>query len=351
MDNRILELLVKKKLGTLSLSEHSELGKLAGEMEALDNFRNTLDEFWDRPLTYDGDKERKREDECLVQVNKKIVALPDGKSDVSLKTINWKKITAIAAILAVVFGFSAFYFSSIESGTEHQNTIVTRKGSKSMVILPDGSKVWINNDSKITYGKSFGKELRELTLVGEAYFDVVKDINKPFIVHTQTADVRVLGTTFNVKAYAGDANLETTLLRGSVEVDIKGEANQMIRLKPNEKVIIKTHTLVNAVGSIKTDEPKIVLMNIRKSIQDSTMVLETQWVANRLVFEQEKLSDIIAVLERWYNVRIEVQVPEAMGQKISGTFEDESIADIMKSILAVNGLKYKMQNNSITIYK
>lgn len=350
MDNRIIELLVKKKLGTLSLSEHTELGKITSEKENLENFHNTLNEFWDNPLTYANEDEN-RVGESLERVNKKIAKLSLQEPNVATKIIKWPKLIVVAATLTAILGFGIFYLNRIETGIEHQNIIVTRKGSKSMVILPDGSKVWINNDSKITYGKSFGKGTRELTLVGEAYFDVIKDKTRPFIVHTKTADIKVLGTAFNVRAYAGDPNLETTLLRGAVEVNINGEEAQKILLKPNEKVIIKANTRKSTTSSLQVEEPKIVLMNIKRSVQDSNMVKETQWVENRLVFEQEKLSDIVSVLERWYNVKIEVKVPEAMDKKITGTFEDKSVVDIMETIHAVTGLKYKMQNNTISIYK
>lgn len=346
MDNRILELLIKKKLGTLSLSEHTELGNLTADMEEV---AHNIDEFWEQPLTYEANPGDTDLDACLSKLNGKIDALP--KLHKVEKRISWKKMTAIAAGLIFLASFSVVYLRSQKAEIEHLHTVVTRKGSKSMVILPDGSKVWINNDSKIIYGKSFGKDIRELTLVGEAYFEVVKDRNKPFIVHTKEADIRVLGTKFNVKAYKEDAKIETTLLTGAVEVDIKGENTQIIRLKPNEKVTIYTTIQGRNDALEKADEPKIVLRDIRKGLSQNAIVLETQWLENRLAFEQEKLANIIPILERWYNVKIESKVPEAMDKKITGTFQDESLPDILTSILTVMDLKYKMNNQTISIYK
>lgn len=350
MENRIVELLVKKKLGTLSLSERTELAHISSENEHLNRYSHTLDQFWDKPLNYDSVDQDQRAALSLQRLNKKIAGLAHQPALVKSKTFNRTRVISIAASLILIIGFIAILKLSSDSELESQNTIVTRKGSKSMIILPDGSRVWINDDSKITYGKSFGKESRELKLEGEAYFDVVKDKTRPFIVHTKTADIKVLGTAFNVKAYADDSNLETTLLRGAVEINIKGDSEQKIRLKPNEKIIIKSPGQAQTTKLTDLAEPKILLINIKRSVQDSSMVKETQWVANRLVFEQEKLADIVSVLERWYNVKIDNQVPASLDIKISGTFEHKSIAEIMDSIHAVTGLNYKMQNNTLTIY-
>ncbi len=101
------------------------------------------------------------------------------------------------------------------------NVVATRKGSKTNLVLPDGTKVWVNADSRLSYGKNFGNQLREVYLEGEAYFDVAEDKRKPFIVHTNNIDVKVLGTAFNVRAYGNEVNTQTTLLRGSVEVMLK----------------------------------------------------------------------------------------------------------------------------------
>src|SRR5205085_10891901 len=87
-----------------------------------------------------------------------------------------------------------------------QNTVMTKPGSKSKLQLPDGTQVWLNSDSKITYGESFMGATREVQLSGEAYFDVVKDKEHPFIIHTQSIDLKVLGTAFNVRSYANEKN-------------------------------------------------------------------------------------------------------------------------------------------------
>src|SRR4029078_631833 len=100
------------------------------------------------------------------------------------------------------------------------NTVSTKRGSKSKVQLPDGTQVWLNADSRIAYNEKFQGNLREVTLEGEAYFDVVRDEKRPFVIHTAAIDIKVLGTAFNVRSYANEKNTETSLIRGSIEVTL-----------------------------------------------------------------------------------------------------------------------------------
>ena len=111
------------------------------------------------------------------------------------------------------------------------------------MLLPDGSTVWLNAGSRLTYDSLYGTTLREVTLSGEAYFDVVKNPKKPFIIHTGKINIRVLGTVFNVKSYPEEQTIETSLIKGSIEVSFPSQPSKKIILKPNQKLIIdKTET-------------------------------------------------------------------------------------------------------------
>ena len=102
---------------------------------------------------------------------------------------------------------------------------------------------WLNADSKLTYDENFRGDYREVSLEGEAFFDVVKDKTRPFIIHTKTLDIRVLGTAFNVSAYESEKNTETALFRGSVEVTLHNNPEKKIVLKPNEKLMVNNKSL------------------------------------------------------------------------------------------------------------
>lgn len=232
-----------------------------------------------------------------------------------------------------------------------EQLVITEKGSKSRIILPDGSKVWINSDSKLTYGDNYGKDNRVVQLSGEAFFEVVKDKNHPFIVHTRSIDVKVLGTIFNVRAYENERNTQTTLLRGSVEVFLKGKSNKKILLRPNEKIIVQNND--NQLKSIVSDPtpktPEISILEIDKNSIDSN-IDNTQWVQNKLVFYDEGLESIIPTLERWYNVKILVNNPALTSMKFSGKFEDDTLIDVLESLKISSGINYKIKKNIVIIY-
>ena len=119
-----------------------------------------------------------------------------------------------------------------------KNEIATLPGTHSKTILPDGSTVWLNAGSKLTYNKNFNTATREVELSGEAYFDVKKDEHHPFIIHTSAMHIKVLGTAFNVKSYPGDKSSETSLIRGSIEVTMNNRPQEKIILHPSEKLVV-----------------------------------------------------------------------------------------------------------------
>jgi len=188
-----------------------------------------------------------------------------------------------------------------------QQQLATRYGNRIHAILPDGSSVWLNSGSTIKYAENLevdGK--REVTLNGEAYFDVKHDTVHPFVVHAGKMNVVVLGTAFNVRAYAGDAYMETTLIRGKVEVINANNPGQNIILYPNEKVTLATRSDVTQkskltvktapVDSLATASAAITLPN--------EAIAETGWVNNKLIFKKENFNDLAKQLERWYNINI-----------------------------------------------
>lgn len=345
MKDRIINLLIKKKLEALSLEEHAELNRLLAENKLAENVSQTLDGFWEEPIPYKENPAKKVDADKLWNRVQQKIDQPDVIKT-RQKSYNWFKITGIAASLFLVMGLAFFYLENPKNESDPTNVVVTKKGSKSFVILPDGSKVWINNDSKLFYTHSFNQKTREVTLVGEAYFDVVKDKTRPFIVHTDHADVQVLGTAFNVKAYANAATTETTLLRGAVELILKGKDPKKIALIPNQKLIINNRLPDNTLNR----REEIVLFSVKKQPGD-TLSSETQWINNKLTFDQEQLEDIVPVLERWYDVKIKMRIPK-MDKKITGTFENRTITDVLDAIQFAGGFKYKISNgNQIIIYK
>ncbi len=274
--------------------------------------------------------------------------------------------------LSGVFGVLAFlvYFllgrETVESKelasnqlNSAHNEVKVSFGSKSKIQLPDGTQVWINSGSKLTYSGKFKGHLREVFLDGEAYFDVVKDPQRPFIVHAANIDIRVLGTAFNVRAYDADKSIEATLIHGSIEVVNRSQPDApKVMLKPHEKMIFNKQ-IEQVISSspisrngIKenTSISTILIKPLPKNIADS-VVHETSWLYNKLVFDEEEMTDVVIKLERWYNVKIKITDEKVKNYRISGTFIDETVDQALNDLQLLIPFKYENSNNIITISK
>lgn len=349
-NNRFLELLAKKKSGVITLSEKAELDRYLENNEDDAAVSHLLDDWYNVTYSFSQSCEQDTVQKILNRLNNKIDA--QQKQEHKLKGRNlWIKISAIAAAFIIGFFGYLYYITSDIPVTKSPNIVSTKKGSKSSIVLPDGTKVWINADTRLSYDESTWGSARDVQLEGEAYFDVVKDIKRPFTVHTNTMDVKVTGTAFNVRAYANEKRTETTLIRGSVEVSLKKKEGKKIILTPNDKLVVPNSYVQSAPEKEKLKQPDseaIQLLTIKANIVDS--VKETQWTKNRLVFEKETFSDIIPVLERWYDVKIDLKKSALSGKTFSGTFENDSLEDVLESFKFSLGFNYAVQKNKIIIY-
>lgn len=269
------------------------------------------------------------------------------------------KYAVAACIISVVALATITIFqnkpSSIASKNQLQEVIV-KKGTKTRVQLPDGTIVIVNADSKISYAANFNEKTRDVYLEGEAYFDVAKNKHKPFIVHTNGIDVKVLGTVFNVKAYTSDSTVETTLIEGSVQVFKTNNYNApLVTLKPNEKATFLKNTSNNkhyeeAKQLVVDSQSKLYTSSVVKSAIDSS-IREISWVHNKLSFENETLIEMIPSLERWFNVEIEVEQSAYFNKKMRVHFENETLEQVLQSIDILVPLQYSIKNNKVHIYK
>ncbi|OSZ81132.1 hypothetical protein CAP36_07810 [Chitinophagaceae bacterium IBVUCB2] len=269
---------------------------------------------------------------------------------------------AAAAVLIVALGFFAFNELSGNKNPNGQlaaeiNEISTRQGSKSKVQLPDGTVVWLNSGSKLTYDKEYGQKLREVILIGEGYFDVVKMKDKPFIIHTSAINIKVLGTVFNVKAYPEDKRTETSLLRGSIEVTIKNRPNDKIILVPSEKLVIENSRVIEKEEPKTTiptpsAEPSIntlVAINKLKYGSSDSSVAETQWIDNKLVFRDESFAELAVKMQRWYGVEIEIKDTKIGQKRLNGIFENETVIQALDALKEFISFRYKQTGNKIII--
>jgi transmembrane sensor len=272
----------------------------------------------------------------------------------------WKKIflsaLAILALGALWTFFKPFkVLPAVASSPANPAEVLTAKGARSKIQLPDGSNVWLNSGSKITYGKSFEKAvIREVYLTGEAFFDVVKNAKRPFIVHTPKIDVRVLGTRFNVKAYEDDKTTETSLIKGSVEVFLKSDPLKKYLLKPDQKlVLLNDGKLTAPTAGIKNLLPKaapFIEIKPLTYLEGAETDVESSWTKNILSFEDESFLEVAKKMERWYDVKFEFKNKRWEQQFLNGSFEKESLEQAIKALQYSTGFNFRIEEKTVLIY-
>jgi transmembrane sensor len=261
-----------------------------------------------------------------------------------------------AAAAASVFIIWFFARNSEDiSSKNSDNTVSTNAGYKASVNLPDGSKVWLNRDSKITYDGDFKGKTREIFLSGEAFFDIAKDKTRPFIIHTRTINLKVLGTAFNVRSYESGKETEAALVHGSIEVTLLNNPDKKITLKPGEKILVKNSLTVDTLSTYKKsevndeDEPIAVLAKMHYYGNDSSIV-ETSWTKNRLVFYDERLDKIALNLERWFNVSVLIKEEQLKKGKYTAKIEEgDTLEEVLEALKAVEGFHYSINNKEVII--
>lgn len=282
------------------------------------------------------------------------------KSSHAKKGNNWLVASLLCAALVCVAWF-IFYpkpnANKIQNG--HNNSqglseVSTRYGSKSKATLPDGTVVWLNSGSKLTYNNSdFGDKKREVTLTGEGFFDVAFDAAHPFIIHAGKINIRVLGTAFDVKSYPEDNTSEATLIRGAIEVSFTGSPGKKVLLKPQQKLIVyKDDRIISQNLNAKQDadvkEYKVAPMTFIPS--DSTVV-ETSWVQNKLAFRSETFADLAKQMERWYNVKINFSGSKIKHYRFTGIFMNESLEEALQALQITAPFHYRIEQNEVFIYQ
>ncbi|MDX9881045.1 MAG: DUF4974 domain-containing protein [Prolixibacteraceae bacterium] len=247
------------------------------------------------------------------------------------RSVKW----AAAVVLAFLIGGLASYFLFTEVSGVNENTfseIVAPYGSKTEMVLPDGSKVWLNAGSKIKYQANFNGSHRDVSLSGEAFFEVKKNGEIPFVVNALGLEVVVKGTRFNVKAYESENTITTTLVEGKVLLEsnrYRFSGDNV--LLPSQKAVFsksKREMLVSAVDDVYS---------------------EIAWKDNQLILKGEKIEDLAVKLERKYDVQIRFGSEEIKNYKFSGTLKDETIQQVLEVIKFSAPVDYKMSGKEVTL--
>lgn len=233
----------------------------------------------------------------------------------------------------------------------------TQPTKKTVLVLSDSTVITLNSATTIRYPDKFGDSTREVFLDGEAFFDVHKDPARPFIIHANKMNIRVLGTTFNVKSYQNESLSEASLIKGSIEVTLNDRPSDRIILKPKEKLIVQnslaTKKLNTTAGTTQENITKSTgfsLTNLTYFPNTSKTVVETSWVENKLVFSDKDFAQLSGQLERWYGVHIQLKNDRVKQYSFTGFFEKESLPEALDALKMIEHFNYKIVDSIVYIY-
>lgn len=254
--------------------------------------------------------------------------------------------SGVAAAVALLITAGAYYYTSM-----HEPLVAkfTSKGEKSTFMMEDGTRVTLNADSRLEYAANFPQESREVYLTGEAFFDVHSDAQKPFIIHTNKMDIKVLGTAFNVKSYPNETSTEATLLKGAIEVTVADNPSEKIILKPSQKLVVNNYDSTKKRSvALKDVVPALTTMTYFQ--QKDTVIMETSWLQNKLVFQDEDFETLARRMERWYNISIRFNKTGMKQLRFTGILEGETVAEAFSALHLTEDFKYRIEDSTIVIY-
>ena len=208
----------------------------------------------------------------------------------------------------------------------------TPQGEQRHFVLADGSRVWLNADSRILYPQNFsGRNIREVYLEGEAFFDVAKD-EKPFVVNTSELAIKVLGTAFNVKSYAKDRVVETTLVRGKVSIaSVAEETLREVTLLPNQQALFSRDSRT---------------LDLEDTVNTENYIA---WKNGWMIFDDKPFSFIKETMERWYGVTIQMEDENSLSCTYSARFRDKTLQEVLEIFRNTEAINYRIDGKQVFI--
>lgn len=282
-----------------------------------------------------------QEDFLRQKLNETVVSQPVRKLR-NHGTGFWLKWAAAACVIIVL----GFYFYTISPKQEKQITYSSANGERKTLQLSDGSLIILNGGSSVSVDEGFNKNARNVTLQGEAYFEVKPNANLPFIVYTPYMNVRAVGTAFSIKAYPGEKTAETILIKGLVEVTLKEDSNKTVMLYPLQKVSVKGIQKASSghpVVAVPAYDTASVLPQV--GVQGELEVNEIAWTQNKLVIDDSSLEEIAAMLERWYGVNVEFVDQEIRDYRYTGAFDKEELNTVLEFLKETRYFRYEIVND------
>ena len=312
----------------LKQASTEEIQVLIQWLKSEGSFQDWAEEEWNAAAS---EMDTKLQRKLFGQIKEKIsqidrTCLPE-KENRPRKLYLWSARVASVILLLLMTGLSVYYYTMSQMIMPDM-IVSVEKGQKANVVLPDGSKVWVNSDSRLSYGSRFNQKERVLSLEGEAYFEVTPDKDRPFIVETDELAVRALGTSFNVKSYEEEKDASTVLMTGKVEVT--SDYDRLV-LNPNERIVFNKQT-----------------GHMEKSTVENTGDY-INWKYNALTFNGETFENIVHTLERYYNTRIVFESETLKKYRFTGTPGNTRLESILQILSLTSPLSYEVRDSMIIL--
>jgi ferric-dicitrate binding protein FerR (iron transport regulator) len=255
------------------------------------------------------------------------------KPQIAYRKSGWFLRIAAVSLILLLSGLSTYLYITRENGfIPHSRHMVvqTERGQQATIFLPDSSKVRLNVESSLYYKQNYGHSNRQVNLSGEAFFEIVKDEQKPFIVQTEYLAIKVLGTSFNVYSYNYEESIEMALISGKIKITPHSQPENITYLRPDEKLFYNKHT-----GKIK--------------VEKADNRFETAWLRGALVFRSIPVKDVLKKIERKYGVTIHLNIPTVENDKFTGSIESDYITEVMQILQTHYSFRYKIEGDNIYI--
>jgi transmembrane sensor len=364
VNDRFITLLTKELCDELSEAEREELQTLLQENKEYRDQKEIFKDYWEKDRAgYEANAAMFRKVLDKIKMEEWLAGPAPHRR---IARVFW---ASAAAVIFLAIGIYAWYLNRAPVAGASAGAPVaslwlqktTRPTKKLVVTLSDGTVVTLNAATTLRYPDHFNDTIREVYLDGEAYFDVIKEPSHPFIIHTDKMNIRVLGTSFNVKSYQNESLSEATLIKGSIEVTLNDRPSDRIILKPKEKLVVQNNTATlkptavlanravpDSIGSGKGT--RYALTNLTYFPNHAKTVIETSWVENKLVFSDKEFVQLSGQLERWYGVHIEFGNDRVRAYRFTGLFEKETLRQALDALKMIEHFNYRVTDSTIYIY-
>lgn len=309
-----------------SETEESYISEIFGNSDNDKELKHFLSIQFDEIIS-DDDAEEKNLDHILYKIHYDINTKSEGnRIRRKPNLINWVARIAAILILPVAIFWGVKGYLNINQGKETWIEIKAPAWTRAQFSLPDGSTGWLNSNSSVRYNGNFIYD-RQVALIGEAFFSVVHDKERPFRVNTKELTVKVLGTSFNIASYENENNVEIVLEKGAIELSDKEMIN-FRKMNPNELVVFNKEKKVMSVTGV---EPTKYLA----------------WTEGKLVFRNDPVDVIARRIARWYNVDVVVESALNEELRLRATFVDEGLEEVMDMLKRSLLIDYKIENSNL----